>query len=91
MYNFIILLAGLNDFFSDPFDDLVYGDIDEKTRNDEAINHNHVEDDIDVTKFKHNYDGFSHVFNPLGRLDSGYSSSHDLFQKNPLATKKETP
>ena len=52
---------GTDDWFRDQFDDIVFGDIDQITRDDDQVNRNaksqgeHSEDDLDVTQFDSNY------------------------------------
>ena len=61
-----LIFTATDDWFNDQFDDLLFGDIDMLTRDDDAVNWvDHPSDDQDVTQSNH-----AHVFNPLGSWDS---------------------
>ena len=54
-----------DDWFADQFDDIVFGDIDELTRDDEQVDsHHHGDHDFDPTALDPNF-GKSNVYNPL--------------------------
>ena len=54
-----------DDWFADQFDDLVFGDIDEATRDDEHVDaHHHGDHDFDPAALDPNF-GKSNVYNPL--------------------------
>ena len=67
--------GGSNDWFADQFDDLVFGDIDDLTRDDHGVNAHH-EDDFDPTSLDPHF-GKSHVYNPFGNWgDSGININY---------------
>ena len=55
----IVIDFGTDDWFKDQFDDLVFGDIDELTRDDDMVNSyahgENTHDDFDVTQFDNDY------------------------------------
>lgn len=63
--NFISDL-GTDDWFRDKFDDLIFGDIDDLTRNDDLVNQHHDVDDFDPTQLHNEVN----VFNPFGSWDA---------------------
>ena len=81
LFDFLSILdlgLGLaDDWFADKFDELVFGDIDELTRDDEKVNgHHHGENEFDPTSLDPDF-GKSNVLNPFAHWgDTGVNINY---------------